>query len=320
MKGLGFVILSVVCTFLREVSLVICKGKSVVLELIVAKADVRCIHTRIRKPSCTQTLCLLRVAFGMITISTTCKPPLSQVFQCTLIITQLCFCAYTPLFFIWVRFSISVFAEITGCSISCHTEFRHRSEPVFLLSLLCIEDDHWKIISATHTHTHTYHKHRCMNTNTVTVQLYCAYQDRKNIWFVFSGKNKRDFQDFVIIMLIIFFTLSYVFIFFLLFFLHYLFFMSVIFFFFPFSPSIPVSSAASLWGGLMWAPDVEVDWLETERAEGFPILPSSHLSSSFLKPIFLMFLCLLLFSASVVSGSGLLKATYKTTDMFYEVV
>lgn len=233
MKGLGFVILSVVCTFLREVSLVICKGKSVVLELIVAKADVRCIHTRIRKPSCTQTLCLLRVAFGMITISTTCKPPLSQVFQCTLIITQLCFCAYTPLFFIWVRFSISVFAEITGCSISCHTEFRHRSEPVFLLSLLCIEDDHWKIISATHTHTHTYHKHRCMNTNTVTVQLYCAYQDRKNIWFVFSGKNKRDFQDFVIIMLIIFFTLSYVFIFFLLFFFTLLVFYVCNFLFFP---------------------------------------------------------------------------------------
>jgi len=42
-KRLGFISSVVVCTFLREVSLVISKGKLVVLELIAAKAGVRCI-------------------------------------------------------------------------------------------------------------------------------------------------------------------------------------------------------------------------------------------------------------------------------------
>lgn len=46
---------------------------------------------------------------------------------------------------------------------------------------------------------------------------------------------------------------------------------------------------ASLGGGLMWAPDVGVDWLETGRAEGPLMPPSSHLKH--ILPDILVFSC-----------------------------
>lgn len=41
----------VVFTFLREVSLVICKGKTAVLKLIAATAAVRCIYSYFGRPN-----------------------------------------------------------------------------------------------------------------------------------------------------------------------------------------------------------------------------------------------------------------------------
>ena len=75
--------------------------------------------------------------------------------------------AYANVSSIWVRFSISVFAEITGCSVSCRTQHfaTEANQCSCSLSLLCIDDDHWKISSAQHTHTHT-HPHPCTHTLT----------------------------------------------------------------------------------------------------------------------------------------------------------
>lgn len=127
-----------------------------------------------------------------------------------------------------------------------------------MLSLLCIEYDHWKIISTTHTQTHTRthtpqtqmyeHKHMLLKS------LLHWYHLRKGwVYNVKSLQNKNLISK----------ILSH----------------RIVLLNFPFASYLLFSFCcfASLWGGLMWAPDVEVDLLETD-CSGFPPMPqSSHL-------------------------------------------
>lgn len=202
-----------------------------------------------------------------------------NIFECTHINTHLCFYAYTPTSSIWVRFSISVFAEITGCSVSCHTECL----PQKLTSVHALSALHRRWSLENHQHnTHTYHKHSCMNTNRVTV-LHWSFS------YFFSPQ-----------------------LIFLHFWSHLLAFSHLLFSILFSPPLIPLSSSASLWGGLMWAPDVEADWLETERAEGFPIPPSPLLPSS-LK--YLISLCFVPFSFCSFAWFTTTSA-YEDSNMF----
>lgn len=88
----------------------------------------------------------------------------------------------------------------------------------------------------------------------------------------------------------------------------------------PLFSSIPpltaLSSSASLWGGLMWAPDVGVDWLETERAEGFPIPPSLLLPTSL---CYLIFLCFVGSFWLLWLHSCFLLPLFKTTSVYEDM-
>ena len=166
-----------VCTCLREVSLLICKGKSVVLKLIAAKAGMCCIYSSFRKPNITLHSLWKNHNFDIFAK----HPPLPCRYMNakwhTLVLHT------HPRFSIWVRFSISVLQRsqvVQFPATECIATEANQCTCSLCSALKMITGKS----SSTHAHarkyTNTYHKHRCVNTYAVTVELYFAFEMFQN--------------------------------------------------------------------------------------------------------------------------------------------